>query len=269
MDNIANYKEIAAKARRVVLRLIYEAQTSHIGSNFSAIDILAVLYNIANIDKDLKEDRDRIVISKGWIAASVYYFLAQKGIIPKEDLETYCREGSKYIGLVEPYVRGIEAAGGSMGFGLPFGVGFALAKKIKKEKGKVFVLMSDGEMQTGTTWESALISAHHKLDNLFVIVDFNELQAMGRVKEILNIEPLKDKWKAFGWEVREIDGHNFEEIEKALTGLAIDEGKPIAIIAKTIKGKGVSFMEGDNIYHYKAPSEEEYQGALKELESNG
>lgn len=267
MDNIENYKEIAQEARKTVLRLIYQAQTSHIGSNFSCLDILTVLYSIANIDKDLKEDRDRIVISKGWVAASVYYFLAKKGIIPKEDLETYCKNGSKYIGLVEPDVRGVEAAGGSMGFGLPFGVGFALAKKIKKEKGKAFVLMSDGEMQIGTTWESALIAAHHKLDNLVVIVDFNGLQAMGKVKDILNIEPLKDKWKAFGWEVREIDGHNFEEIEKALVGH--QEGKPIVIIARTVKGRGVSFMEGENIWHYKSPSDGEYQRALKELESNG
>ena len=153
-----------------------------------------------------------------------------------------------------------------MGFGLPFGVGFALAKKLKKEKGKVFVLMSDGEMQTGTTWESSLIAAHNKLDNLFVVVDFNGLQAMGKVKEILNIEPLKDKWTAFGWEVREIDGHNFEDIEKSLTSLS---EKPIVVIAKTIKGKGVSFMEGNNLYHYKNLSEEEYKKALKELESNG
>ncbi len=268
MNNLANYKEIALEARKAVLRLIYQAQTSHIGSNFSAIDILTVLYSIANIDKDLKEDRDRIVISKGWVAASVYYFLAKKGIIPKEDLEIYCKDDSKYIGLVEPGVRGIEAAGGSMGFGLPFGAGFALAKKVKKEKGKVFVLMSDGEMQTGTTWESALIASHHKLDNLFVIVDANELQAMGKVKEILGIEPLKDKWKAFGWEVREIDGHNFEEIEKSLTLSPLHEEKPMVIIARTIKGKGVRFMEGDNIWHYKAPSEEEYQRALKELNLN-
>ncbi|PIV42733.1 MAG: hypothetical protein COS26_01705 [Candidatus Nealsonbacteria bacterium CG02_land_8_20_14_3_00_40_11] len=156
-----------------------------------------------------------------------------------------------------------------MGFGLPFGVGFALSKKIKKEEGKIYVLMSDGEMDCGTTWESVLIAAHHKLDNLVVIVDFNGLQAMGRVKDILNIEPLKDKWQAFGWEVREIDGHNFKEIEKALAESAPEEGKPRVIIARTIKGKGVSFMEGNNLYHYKAPSDEEYQKALKELESNG
>lgn len=265
MDNIANYKKTAQEARKTVLRLIYRAQTSHIGSNFSCVDILTVLYNIANVDKDMKEDRDRIVVSKGWVAASVYYFLAEKGIIPKEDLETYCKNGSKYIGLAEPNVRGVEAAGGSMGFGLPFGVGFALAKKLKKEKGKAFVLMSDGEMDCGTTWESALISAHHRLDNLVVIVDFNGLQAMGKVKEILNVEPLKDKWKAFGWEVIEIDGHNFEEIEKSLINPSLHEGKPMVIIARTIKGKGVSFMENNNEWHYRAPEKYEYDRAMKEL----
>ena len=267
MADIANYKEIAREVRKTVLRLIYQAQTSHVGSNFSCIDILTVLYGIANIDKDLKEDRDRIVVSKGWVAAAMYTFLARKGIIPKEDLETYCKDGSKYIGLAEPNVRGVEAAGGSMGFGLPFGVGFALAEKIKKEKGKVFVLMGDGEMQIGTTWESALIAAHHKLDNLVVIIDFNGLQAMGKVKDILNVEALKEKWQAFGWDAREIDGHNFEEIEKSIT--APEEGKPRVVIARTIKGKGVSFMEGNNIWHYKAPSDEEYQKALKELDFNG
>ena len=172
---------------------------------------------------------------------------------------------SKFIGLTEPIIPEIPAAGGSMGFGLPFAVGFALAKKIKNEKGKIYVLMSDGEMQVGTTWESAMLASHHKLDNLFVIVDVNELQAMGKVKEILDIEPLKEKWEAFGWEAREIDGHNFEEIEKVLTQQTSDKEKPIVIIAKTIKGKGVSFFEGNNLYHYKAPSDEEYQKALKEL----
>lgn len=262
MKGQTNYKEIALKARKKVLDLIYNAQTSHIGSNLSAIDILTVLYNIANLDKDMKDDRDRIVISKGWVAASVYYFLSEKGIISKEDLESYCQEGSKFIGLAEPNVRGIEAAGGSMGFGLPFSVGFALAKKIKKEDGKVYVLMSDGEMAIGTTWESALIAAHHKLNNLTVIVDFNGLQAMGKVEDVLNVNPLKEKWEAFGFEVIKIDGHDYKAIEDALLA---ESSKPKMIIAKTIKGKGVSFMEGNNIYHYKAPSEQEYQKALEEL----
>jgi len=263
MDNFADYKKIATEARKKVLELIYKAQTSHIGSNFSCIDLLTIIFEKSDLDKD------RIILSKGWAAASLYYFLWKNGRITKEELDSYCQPGSKFIGLAEPIIPEIPAAGGSMGFGLPFGVGFALAKKLKKEEGKIHVLMSDGEMQCGTTWESTLIAAHHKLDNLFVIVDANELQAMGKVEEILSIEPLKDKWKAFGWEVREIDGHNFEEIEKSLTTPPSHKGKPVIIIAKTIKGKGVSFMEGENLYHYKAPSDEEYQKAQKELESNG
>lgn len=263
MDDLKNYKKISTEARKKVLELIYKAQTSHIGSNFSCIDLLTVIFEKSDLDKD------KIILSKGWAAASLYYFLLRKGKITKEELDSYCQPGSKFIGLAEPIIPEIPAAGGSMGFGLPFGVGFALAKKLKKEKGKVFVLMSDGEMQIGTTWESALISVHHRLDNLVIIVDFNGLQAMGKVQDILNIEPLKDKWQAFGWEVREIDGHNFEEIEKSLTAPPFQKEKPTVILAKTIKGKGVSFMEGNNLYHYKAPSEEEYQKALKELESNG
>lgn len=268
MSKLIDYKKIAKEVRIKVLDLIYKAQVSHIGSNFSCIDILTVIYETANIDKDLKEDRDRIVISKGWIAAVIYIFLTRKGIIPEQDLNSYCEEGSKYIGLVEPNVRGIEAAGGSMGYGLPFGVGFAIAKKIKKEKGMVYVLMGDGEQQIGTIWESAMIASHHKLDNLLVIVDYNELQAMGKTNEILNIEPLKDKWKAFGWEVEEIDGHNFKEIEKSFIKKRITN-KPKVVIAKTIKGKGVSFMEKENIWHYKSPNDKEYKEALKELKSNG
>lgn len=265
MASPTDYKKLAQETRKTVLRLIYEGQSSHIGSNFSCIDILTVLYNIANVDKDLKEDRDRIMISKGWVAATVYTLLAEKGIIPKEDLKTYYKDGSKYIGLLEPYVRGIEAAGGSMGFGMPFGVGFAIAKKIKKEKGRVFVLMSDGEIAIGTTWESALIAAHHKLDNLCVIVDMNGLQAMGKVEDILNIEPLRNKWKSFGWEVREIDGHNYKEIEKALVSPPLHQGKPVVIIAKTIKGKGVTRFENNNLYHYKQLDYSEYTEALAEL----
>jgi transketolase len=266
-DNIANYKKISTEVRKKVLEMIYKAQSSHIGSNFSCIDLLTVIFEKANLDKDLKEDRDRIVVSKGWVAAAMYVFLARKGIIPEDDLEEYYKDGSKYIGLAEPGIRGVEAAGGSMGLGLPFGIGFALAKKIKREEGKAFVLMSDGEMDCGTTWESALISSHNELDNLLVVVDANGLQAMGRTKEILDTEPLKNKWEAFGWEAREIDGHNFEEIERAFTESLIQKGKPFVIIARTIKGKGVSFMENNNLYHYKAPSEEEYRKALEELES--
>jgi len=259
---LEKYREIARQARIKVLDLIYKAQTSHIGSNFSCIDLLTVIFDKIDLDKD------KIILSKGWAAASLYYFLWRKGRITEEELNSYCQPGSKFIGLAEPIIPEIPAAGGSMGFGLPFGVGFALAKKMKKEDGKIFVLMSDGEMDCGTTWESALIAAHHALDNLIVFVDCNGLQAMGKVKEILNVEPLKEKWGAFGWKVQEIDGHNFEEIENVFSLLSALKKQPLVVIARTIKGKGVSFMENDNIYHYKAPSDDEYQKAMQEL-NNG
>ncbi len=262
MTDSSDYKKIATEARKKVIELIYKAQTSHIGSNLSCIDLLTVVFEKINLDKD------KIVLSKGWAAASLYYFLWRKGRITEEELNSFCQPGSKFIGLIEPIIPEIPAAGGSMGFGLPFGVGFALSKKLKNEDGKIYVLMSDGEMDCGTTWESALIGAHHNLNNLTVMIDANGLQAMGKVEDVLNIEPLKAKWESFNWEVREIDGHNYEQIEKALIEPQVNKEKPLVIIARTIKGKGVSFIEGNNVYHYKAPSEDEYQRALKELESN-
>ena len=260
-NNFSHYKKVAGEVRRKVLEMIYKAQTSHIASNFSCIDILTVLHT-----KILRSDKggylDKLIYSKGWVAAAAYVFLARSGVIPEKDLETYCADDSKYIGLVEPYVKGIEAAGGAMGHGLPIGVGMAMAYGREKSDKRVFVLMSDGEMDCGTTWESALLGAHHNLNNLIVIVDNNKWQAMGRTNEVLNIEPLADKWRAFGWGVTEIDGHNYNEIELALCG---EMSVPQVIIANTIKGKGVSFMEDDLKWHYKNISDEEYQLALKEL----
>lgn len=253
---MATNKEKANQARLKVLEMIYKGQSSHIGSNFSIIDVLTVLFDKVDLKKD------KIVFSKGWVAASAYYFLSKKGLVTEKELKTYCQEGSKFIGLVEPNVAGIEAAGGSMGYGLPFGVGFALAKKLKREEGKVYVVMSDGEMQIGTTWESILIAAQHKLDNLVVVVDKNKLQAMGTTKEVLNIDPLPPKWTAFDWLTMNIDGHDFGDIENALE---IMPHKPMVIIANTIKGKGVKFMENDNLYHYKNLTKAEYTNAKKLL----
>lgn len=245
-----NYKEIAKQARIKVLQMIYSAQTSHIGSNFSVIDIMAVLFEKADLSKD------KIILSAGWKAAAFYYFLAQKGIIPKEALDTYCQEGSPYIGLTEP-MPGIHFAGGSMGLGFPGAAGFALAKKMSGDDGRIYVIMSDGELQCGTFYESLLISTHHKLDNLTLIVDGNGLQAMGKIDDILSINLLHD----FSTPV--LDGHNYAEIEQALADKLSEQ--PSLLFFTTIKGKGVSFMEGENLYHYKAPSEEEYQLALQEL----
>lgn len=263
---MADYQKLATRVRRRVLGMVHSAQTSHIGSNLSCIDILAVLYGkIVNVDHELKEDRDRILFSKGWAAAAAYAFLVEKGILSEKDLDTYCKPGSPLIGLVERSVRGIEASTGSMGHGLPIGIGMALGAKRSGERWKTYVLLSDGEMDCGTTWESALIASHHKLDNLLAIIDYNKWQAIGRTNKVLNLEPLGDKWRAFGWEVREIDGHDFNAIEEALSIPPTLAGVPVVVIAHTIKGKGVSFMEDKLIYHYKSISDKEYELALKEL----
>ena len=260
-----NYKKIANNIRKTVLKMVFEAQTSHIGSNFSAIDILTVLFEKINLKQD------KLIISKGWVAASIYAFLERKGYISKKDLESFCQSGSKFIGLIEPLgLPGCEFSGGSMGYGLPAGVGFALAKRLKNEQGKVYVLMSDGEQAIGTTWESALIAAHHKLDNLVVIVDDNGFQAMGRVEEILSTRLLQSKWRSFDWGVATVNGHNYKLIEQWLKNANKYKGKyweglPKCIIAETIKGKGVSFMENNNEWHYRQLDKRNYELAKKEL----
>lgn len=247
------YKQKANDARLKVLDMIFKGQSSHIGSNFSCIDILTVLFEKIDLKKD------KIVFSKGWVAASAYYFLSKKGLIESSDLDTFCQEGSPLIGLVEPNIPGIEAAGGSMGYGLPFAVGFALAKKLKGEEGKVYVLMSDGEMAIGTTWESALIATKHKLDNLVILIDSNGYQAMGKVEDVLPSNFPYDTGKT-----NNVDGHDYDEIERALTVVGSTD-KPCFINFHTIKGKGVSFMENNNLYHYKNLTQEEYDNAKKEL----
>ena len=268
-----NYEKIAKEARKTVLRMIFKAQTSHIGSVMSCADIMAVLFEKIDLD------RDRFVLSAGWKAAMLYYHLWRKGRITEEELNSYCQPGSKWIGLSEPIHPDIPIAGGSMGLGLPGAVGLALAKKLKGEEGKVYVLLSDGEMQCGTTWESALIASHHKLNSLVVIVDYNKLQAMGETNKILRIEPLVQKWLSFGWHVIHIDGHDYKGIEEAVFNrmeseeFSVVDSKPwlerpkapVCVIADTIKGKGVSKFEGNNFYHYKNLSDEEYSEALKEL----
>lgn len=253
-----DYSTIALNARKKILELLYKAQTSHIGSNFSCIDIMTVLFEHIDLD------RDRFVLSKGWVAASLYYFLWKKGRLTEEELNSFCQEGSAFIGLAEPVHPDIVIAGGSMGLGFPGAVGLALAKKMKGEEGAVYCLMSDGEMQIGTTWESALIASHHGLDNLVVIVDNNELCGMGETAAILDIGNVGNKWKESRFDVCEIDGHNFDEVEKILIADTTN-GIPTAFIANTIKGKSVSFMERNNLWHYAQIKDDDYANALKEL----
>lgn len=254
-----DYAKIAKESRIKCLELVYKAQTSHIGSLLSCADIMAVL------SEKIDWDKDKFVLSAGWKAAMLYYHLWRKRRITGEDLNSYCQPGSKWIGLAEPVCKEIVIAGGSMGLGLPGAVGLALAKKLKGENGTVYCLMSDGELQIGTTWESALIAAHHRLDNLVVIVDNNGLQAMGATKDILSSRfPLASSTADSFWRYYEVDGHAYNNIE-AVIEQANPKDKPVVLVCNTIKGKGVSFMEGNNLYHYKAPSEKEYELALKEL----
>jgi transketolase len=232
-------------------------------------DLLAVLYSkILHIDPTSPDwpNRDRFILSKGHGAAIVYAVLAERGFFPLEYLDTYCQDGSKLAGHITSHaVPGVEVSTGSLGHGLPIGCGLALAGKRDSRPYRVFVMLSDGELDEGSNWEAILFAPQHQLDNLIVIVDYNKIQSFGSVKDVLELEPLADKWRAFRWAVRETDGHDYEQIEDVLTDVPFEPGKPSVIIAHTVKGKGVSFMENRLAWHYKSPNDEQLAQALAEL----
>lgn len=250
-----DYKELARQARIRVLGMVHKAQTSHIASNFSVLDIATVLY------ENLKEG-DEVVWSKGWAAATIYYFLAKTGRIPEEDLDRF--QDDTYLGLAETTVPGVLVNGGSVGHGLSVAAGIALGKKRAGEKGTVYCIMSDGELNEGSVWEAAMFAAHHKLDNLVAIVDKNGWQAMGKTEDVMNIEPAF-AFQGFGWGSISFNGHDYVGIENALVRCRTPRTNPTVLIATTIKGKGVSFMEDHLTYHYKNIDDETYQKALAEL----
>lgn len=263
-----DYKILATRIRAHVLRMTNRAGSSHVGGSFSIADLLAVLYGrVLSVDPSQPQwpERDRFILSKGHAAAAVYATLAERGFFPMEWLDTFYLDGSHLPGHITKGVPGVEASTGSLGHGLPIGCGMAVAGKREGQPHRVFVLLSDGECDEGSTWEAALFAPHHHLDNLVAIVDYNKIQSFGTVKEVLDLEPLGKKWQTFGWAVREIDGHNFEEIEAALLGVPFETGRPSCIIAHTVKGKGVGFMENKLAWHYLSPSDEELSQALSEL----
>ncbi|MCH7604810.1 transketolase [Patescibacteria group bacterium] len=265
MDN----KETAKKIRELILKTLYKSQTAHMGSNLSMADIVAVLYGtILNVDpqKPDWEDRDRFILSKGHAALAVYCALALKGFFLKDWLDTYYQNGGKLAGHMTAHgVPGVEASTGSLGHGFSIAVGMALAAQRDGKKHRVFTVLSDGEMDEGSTWEPLMFASHHKLDNLVAIVDYNKIQSLDRVENTLNIEPFAAKWRDFGWAAKEVDGHNVEELEKVLQQIPFEQGKPSCVIAHTIKGKGVSFMEDTVEWHYKNLGEEEFKQALREI----
>jgi transketolase len=261
-------RELARSLRADVVRMISGSRSAHVASSLSIADIIAVLYGgILRVDSKRPEwpDRDRLIVSKGHAAAVVFAALAEVGFIPHDELKTYAHDGGRLFGHVTTGVPGVELSTGSLGHGLPVGAGMAIAAKRDRAAWRVFVVMSDGECDEGSNWEAILFAGHHKLDNLMVVVDYNKIQSLDSVERTLALEPLASKWRAFGWGVVEVDGHDVAALHSALSRIPLEANKPTAIIAHTIKGKGVSFMEGQIAWHYKAPSDEELELALAEI----
>ena len=263
-------KKLANNIRKHAVNMTSIGGSSHIGSILSIADILAILYgSVLNYKADNPkwQGRDRFILSKGHAGAGVYAALAESGFMSVDKLKTHYKNGSDLSGHVSHKgIPGVEFSTGSLGHGLPVATGMALAAKINKDKHTVYVLMSDGECDEGSNWEAALFAPHHKLDNLVVIIDRNKLQSIHSTEDTLGLEPFVDKWKAFGWNVIDVDGHNHKELVNACNSKMA--GKPLCVVANTTKGKGVSFMENQVLWHYRSPQGEEYKAAINELESN-
>ena len=264
---------VAAFAKRIrkhVITMTSRANSSHIGSCLSIADILAMLYGkVLRFDAERPDwaERDRLLLSKGHGCAALYATLAESGYFPNEWLDNYYLDGTRLAGhATHKGTPGVELSTGSLGHALPVACGMALAGKRDGKSYRVFVILSDGECDEGSNWEAALFAPHHKLDNLIVIVDYNKIQSLGRVKEVLDLDPLPDKWRAFNWAVRDIDGHDLGALDAVLSIVPFEKGKPSCIVANTVKGKGVSFMEDKLLWHYTAPKGEELPKALAELE---
>lgn len=265
-------KELKAKAveyRKKILKYIYGAKAGHTGGSLSCIDILNVLYNdVLNVGpENLKSpDRDRYIQSKGHCVEALFVVLADKGFFPESDLETLCKYKSHYIGHPTKKVHGVEQNTGALGHGLPISVGNAIAAKLDDKNYRVFTLLGDGELPEGSNWEAALTASHYKLDNLCAIIDHNKLQISGRTTDVCNTDPIDQKFESFGWAVKHVDGHDYQQLKETFASMPFEPGKPSLIIAHTIKGKGVSYMEDQLKWHHGVPSEQEYETALKELD---
>ena len=259
--------------RRHGLEMTHISRGSHIGAIFSVAEIMAVLYTgVLNVDpaNPKMEGRDRLILSKGHAGASVYAALAERGFFPVEELSTHYANGSRLSGHVSHKgVPGVEFSTGSLGHGLAVGAGMALGAKMDKEDWRTFVVMGDGECDEGSVWEAALQAHQYKLDNLIAVVDHNRMQSLDFCENTIALEPFTDKWASFGWNVMQVDGHDVAALRTAFEQAKANRGtgKPTVIIAETTKGKGVSFMENDILWHYRTPQGEEYEAALKELEA--
>ncbi|MEZ4753468.1 MAG: transketolase [Bdellovibrionota bacterium] len=267
-----NSSELAQQIRLDVLNMTSKGGGSHIGSCYSVADIIAVLYSgVINISPETVDnpERDIFILSKGHAGAAIYSVLARKGFFPTEKLDLHYSDGSDLSGHVSHKgIPGVELSTGSLGHGLSVATGFALGAKLDGLNRRVITLMSDGECDEGSNWEPAMFAPHHKLDNLTAIIDYNKIQSLDSTHKTLNLEPFADKWKAFGWNVLEVDGHSHSALKEALSVECIKKDTPTCIIAHTTKGKGVSFMENSVLWHYRIPKGEEYEAALAELKES-
>jgi len=265
-------KDMAYKIRKHIVHLATDSPGAHVGGSMSSVEILTVLFfdNVLNIDPNNPEmdGRDYFIFSKGHSSASLYSVMAEKGYFPVKELETYKEMGSRLAGHPSKNIPGIDLATGSLGHGLPVGEGIALAGKLDNQDYKVFVVLGDGECQEGSIWESAMAASHNKLDNLVAIVDRNGIQEDGPTEEVMALEPFADKWRSFGWNVIEVDGHSVEALSSALHNIP-DNQKPTLVIANTVKGNGLSFTSNTNKWHFGKFTQEEKDVALKELEEGG
>lgn len=270
-----NYQELTAKSyalRRDVLDMIYRAKTGHIGGDFSVMDILITLYyKQMRIGPDMMEDptRDRFILSKGHSVEALYAVLADRGFFPKTDLLTYSQYDSKYIGHPTNKVNGIEMNSGSLGHGLGVAVGMALAAKMDEAAYRVYTVMGDGELAEGSVWEAAMAAGHYRLDNLTAFVDRNRLQISGATEEVMGQDSLDGRWSSFGWNVIHVRGNDIAALDAAVEQAKAFQGKPTVILADTVKGYGVSFIENQAGWHHKVPDEEQYKLACAELEERG
>jgi transketolase len=266
---LKKYEALCSELRRDILCMHAHSGNSHVGSSLSVVEVLVALYfHTLNINSKncRSKNRDRLIFSKGHAASSLYAILAKRGLFNKKVLKEYCVDEGRLPGhCTINSVSGVEASSGSLGHGLSMAAGLAIGARFDKNRSRAFAILSDGECQEGSVWEAAMFASQHKLDNLIAIVDYNKLQAFGRNEEIVSLEPFHKKWSAFGWSVKEVNGHSLAEIIKALGKVPFIKNKPSVIIAHTIKGKGVSFMEDKLLWHYKAPNKEELDKALSEL----
>lgn len=271
-EDILNLKRISNNVRKSIVEEVYSAQSGHPGGALSCADILTVLYfNQMNIDPEKKDDlnRDRLVLSKGHASAALYAVLAERGYFSKDELKGFRKLGSMLQGHPDiKHIPGVDMTAGSLGQGLSVANGMAISSKLDERGFRVYCIVGDGEIEEGQIWEAAMASAHYKLDNLCLVVDNNNLQIDGKVSDVMSVYPLKEKFEAFGFEVLEVDGNDIDELITVFDKAKTVKGKPTAIIAKTIKGKGVSFMEDKADWHGKAPNDEEYKTAIEDLSAN-